>query len=284
MWNLQQKRIALINDLTGFGRCSLAVSLPILSVMGIECCPLPTAVLSNHTGFESYFLDDYTDKILPYFEEWKKLDLHFDAVYTGFLGSERQAVYINHIFEALPDTVKMIVDPAMADNGQPYASCNAALCASMRTLVSHADVVTPNLTEACILTDTVYTSRYDEGLLQDLCCKLKRLGAKNIVITGLESKTHISNYIMSGKNTAMVSSPKRSVSRAGTGDVFSSIVAGNVVNNVDLYTAVRQAADFVEKAMELSDCMNIPPQCGICFEQLLNDGWLSASLEHHSSK
>lgn len=276
MQKFRQKRIALINDLTGFGRCSLTVSLPILSVMGIECCPLPTAILSNHTGFDSYFLDDYTEKILPYFEEWQKLNLHFDGIYTGFLGSERQAACINQIFEVLPDTVRIIVDPAMADNGKPYASCNAALCESMRMLVSHADVITPNLTEACILTDVDYTSHYDENFLKDICYRLRRLGAKNIVITGLESETHISNYIMTENNTAFVHSSRRPVLRAGTGDVFASVIAGNVINNVDLYTAVRQAAKFVEKAMELSDQMNIPPQQGVCFEYFLNSGLLSS--------
>lgn len=276
MQEFQQKRMALVNDLTGFGRCSLTVSIPILSAMGIECCPLPTAVLSNHTGFDSYFLDDYTEKIKPYFEEWQKLNLHFDGIYTGFLGSERQAAYINQIFESLPDTVK-IVDPAMADNGKPYASCNAALCESMRMLVSHADVVTPNLTEACILTDIDYTNRYDENLLKNLCHRLKKLGAKNIVITGLESETYISNYIMTESGTAFVHSKKRPILRAGTGDVFASVVAGNIVNHVDLYTAVKQAANFVEKAMELSDQMNIPPQQGVCFEYLLKSGLLSDS-------
>lgn len=269
MQEFQQKRMALVNDLTGFGRCSLTVSLPILSAMGIECCPLPTAILSNHTGFESYFLDDYTDKLLPYFEQWQKLGLHFDGIYTGFLGSERQAAYIYRIFESLPNTVKIIVDPAMADNGKPYASCNAALCESMRMLVSRADVITPNLTEACILTDTPYTNCWDEAYLQMLCGRLNKIGAKDIVITGLESDMHISNYIWTQEQTAFVRSPKRSVLRAGTGDVFASIVAGTIINGTSLYEAVEQAADFVSKSMGLSDQMNIPPQQGVCFERLL---------------
>lgn len=270
MQDFEQKRIALINDLTGFGRCSLTVSIPILSAMGMECCPLPTAVLSNHTGFSEYFLDDYTEKIMPYFEQWKRMNLKFDGIYTGFLGSEVQVKYVGKIIQALSSGAKIIVDPAMADNGKPYASCTRELCIGMRELVAYSDVITPNLTEACILAGMEYNQEnFKESELKKLCDALKKLGAKNIIITGLETEEYVSNYVLTKNGSDFVSIKKRTQLRAGTGDVFASVVTGYFLDGIDLYTATKKAADFIAQAMDISDKMKIPPQQGVCFEKLL---------------
>lgn len=270
MQEFQQKRVALINDLTGFGRCSLTVSIPILSVMGMECCPLPTAVLSNHTGFPEYFLDDCTERMMPYFEQWQKMNLKFDGVYTGFLGSEAQVGCVGKIIRELSSGAKIIVDPAMADNGKPYASCTRELCIGMRELVAYSDVITPNLTEACILAGMDYDKEgFGKEKLKKLCDSLKKLGAKNIIITGLETDECVSNYVLTENGEDFVSAKKRTQLRAGTGDVFASVVTGCFLNGTDLYEATKKASDFVVKAMDISDKMKIPPQQGVCFEKLL---------------
>ena len=145
-----QKKIAVINDFSGFGRCSIAVSLPIISALGIQCCPLPTAIFSNHTGFSSYFWTDFTPHMAEYADEWRKLDLRFDAITSGFLGSLRQIELVKDFFRRFktPGTLT-VVDPVMGDNGALYKTYTPEMAAGMRELVREADILTPNLTEAC---------------------------------------------------------------------------------------------------------------------------------------
>ena len=159
---MHQKKLALVNDVTGYGRCSIAVALPIVSALKVQGCILPTAILSVHTGFHDYYLDDYTDHMTPYIDSWKKNDLTFDGISTGFLGSVRQ---IDMVLDFLrdfkgPDT-KVIVDPVMGDNGRIYASYTQDMCDEMRRLLSAADVLTPNLTEACELLGVPYRPSSD---------------------------------------------------------------------------------------------------------------------------
>ena len=157
MTQYHQKKIAMINDLSGYGRCSITAALPVLAALKIQCCPVPTSVLSNHTGFPVYFFDDYTDKMEPYVEKWKELGLSFDGIVSGFLGSERQIQIVkNMITEFKGPETKVIVDPIMGDHGEAYATYTEAMCRKMKELAEMADVLTPNLTEACILTDRPY--------------------------------------------------------------------------------------------------------------------------------
>ena len=139
MPNYHQKKIAMINDLSGYGRCSLTVALPILSAMGIQCCPVPTSILSNHTGFPVYYFDDYTDHMEPYIEKWKELGLTFDGIATGFLGSERQIEIVKDMIAAFrtPGT-KVLVDPIMGDHGIAYATYTPSMCSRMRELAGRA--------------------------------------------------------------------------------------------------------------------------------------------------
>lgn len=156
--------VAAVNDMSGFGRCSLTVAIPILSAMGVQCCPLPTALLSNHTGYPTYYFSDYTDSMEVYYKEWLKLDLDFAAVYSGFLGSEKQVSIVMEMIEAFRKKQAAkgiavplaVIDPVMGDNGAVYATYTDELCAKMRQLVSVADIITPNLTEACILLEEDY--------------------------------------------------------------------------------------------------------------------------------
>ena len=156
----QQKKIALINDITGFGRCSIAVELPLISALKVQACPLPTAILSVHTGFPTYFIDDYTDRMKDYIASWKKNGLTFDGISTGFMNSLEQIdIVIDFIHQfKQPDTI-VIVDPVMGDYGKLYASYTEKLCAEMRRLMQYADVITPNLTEACQLLGIPYPEK-----------------------------------------------------------------------------------------------------------------------------
>lgn len=179
-----QKKIAVINDLSGFGRCSIAVALPLISHLGVQCCPLPTAIFSNHTGFNSFYFDDYTHSMGPYMAEWEKLGLEFEGILTGFLGSEQQIGLVEQFIETFStERTTVIMDPVMGDNGRPYATYTPELCQEMKRLVRHADILTPNLTEACILTDTPYQVWFSEGQLLDMARRLCDQGPEKVVVT-----------------------------------------------------------------------------------------------------
>lgn len=150
----KQKKIAAINDISGFGRCSITVSLPVISHMKVQCCPLPTAIFSNHTGYASYFFDDYTEKMPEFIDNWKKLGLSFEGITTGFLGSKRQIEIVEKFLSEFKNKeTKVIIDPVMGEDGKPYATYTDEMCGEMKKLVCHADILTPNLTEACLLTE-----------------------------------------------------------------------------------------------------------------------------------
>ena len=153
----RQKKIAMVNDLSGYGRCSLTVAIPILSAMKVQCCPIPTSILSNHTGFPVYFFDDYTEKMGEFIHKWKELELTFDGIVSGFLGSEAQIEIVMDVIRQFgQEDTKVIIDPIMGDHGETYATYTPAMCSHMKELVSMGDIVTPNLTEACILTGRTY--------------------------------------------------------------------------------------------------------------------------------
>lgn len=177
MTHNNQKKIAAINDYSGFGRCSIAVELPIISALKVQCCPVPTSILSNHTGFESFFFKDFTDSMQEYINEWKKLDLHFDGICTGFLGSHRQIAIVEGFFESFKtNDNKIIIDPVMGDYGKIYPTYTKETCQEMKKLIKYADIITPNLTEACILTDEEYNVLCSNQDLLRIARKLSDMG------------------------------------------------------------------------------------------------------------
>jgi pyridoxal kinase len=266
-----QKKIAIINDISGFGRCSIAVELPIISVMKIQACPLPTSVFSNHTGFESFFFDDYTDKMDFYMNEWKKLDLRFNGICTGFLGSKEQIVIVEKFFELFRDKNTLtIIDPVMGDYGKLYATYNMEMCLEMKKLVGYADVITPNLTEACILTDTEYHEDWTFEELEELVEKLAENGPDKIVITGITMNGNVENFCYEkGEKPYVIVTEHIGKSRSGTGDIFAAIIAADAVNGVDFKTSVKKAADFISKCILRSIEMDLPLTDGVCFEEFL---------------
>lgn len=268
-----QKKIAVINDFSGFGRCSIAVSLPIISAMKIQCCPLPTAIFSNHTGFKSFFWTDYTEHMDAYAEEWKKLDLKFDGIATGFLGSEHQLEIVqNFLARFKTEKTVVLVDPVMGDYGKLYPTYSHSLAEGMRALVRFADILTPNLTEACVLAGVPYREDMTELELYDLCTSLASLGPKRIVVSGLERGDSLGNFIYeAGQSPAFLLEKRTGPNRSGTGDVFASIIAGSVINGVPFQESVRRASAFVAKSIRRSVEMDIPTTDGICFEEFLTE-------------
>lgn len=271
----RQKKIALVNDVTGYGRCSIAVELPLISALKIQGCVLPTAVLSVHTGFPAYYMDDYTERMPAYIESWKQNKLAFDGILTGFLGSARQSdTVLAFIRDFKQAATKVIVDPVMGDYGRLYPSYTEDMCRKMRRLLMVADVITPNLTEACRLLDIPYP---DQGQispeqLEHMASALTAQGPSQLVLTGLHEGEYLLNYIYeTGKEPEIQRVKKIGSDRSGTGDVFAAIVAGRIVQGKTLSEAVHSAADFVSKAMVYTEELQLPHNCGLAFEEFLTD-------------
>ena len=268
-----QKKLAVINDLSGFGRCSIAVELPIISAMKIQCCFVPTTIFSNHTGFASFFLEDFTDKMRPYMDEWRKLELHFQGICTGFLGSPEQIAIVSDFLRDFKekDTV-VIVDPVMGDYGKMYPTYSMETCLKMRELIPLADIVTPNLTEACILAGIPYEEKWSRKKLLWLAQHLSAMGPEKVVITGIIQGEFIANYCYEkGKEPCMFRTVKAGTQRSGTGDIFASIVAADAVNGVSFEQSVKKAGRLIKKCIVKSIEMGIPLTDGVCFEEFLHN-------------
>lgn len=268
-----QKKIAVISDLSGFGRCSLTVSLPIISMMKVQCCPLPTSIFSNHTGYPQFFFEDFTPNMEEYMNQWKNLNLKFNGICTGFLGSEAQIKIVKKFIENFKDdNTVFVMDPVMGDNGKTYSTYTPGLCRNMKELVPYADILTPNVTEACILTDVnIEYNNIDLDLVKKLAYTLSEQGPKKIVITGFPQDDYICNLCYEiGNEPKIIRTSKVGTERSGTGDIFSSIVAADAVNGVDFYTSVNKAAEFIKMCILESVKMNIPLTDGVCFEEVLH--------------
>jgi pyridoxine kinase len=271
MCHNNQKKIAVINDISGFGRCSVAVSLPIISTLGIQCCPVPTSIFSNHTGFEHYFFDDYTDKMQQYIDNWKILGLEFNGIMTGFLGSIKQIQIVKQFIKDFKkENTLVLVDPAMGENGRAYATYTEEMCLEMKQLVEHADIITPNVTEACILTGTAYKEKFTNKELFAMADKLLTVGARHVVISGVDKGYYVGNVVAAhSMEPKLINVKKTGDFRSGTGDIYASIIAGDMVNHVDFETSVRRAADFVKKAIIATEKLGIPKTDGLAFEEIL---------------
>ena len=270
-----QKKIALINDVTGFGRCSIAVMAPIVSAMKIQAVTVPTAILSAHTQFPEYYFDDYTSKMRDYIQTYKDLNLHFDAIASGFLGSEEQVDIVIDFFKTFKkESVFTLVDPVMGDYGKLYETYTPSLCEKMKALVHYADILTPNLTELCTLTDVKYrTEGFNDAELAEMCRMLTEQGPEHIVVTGIPyNSKQIMNFVYSkGEEPRIVMVDRIGGDRSGTGDVISSIIAGMYMNGHDFYESVKKAADFVSKCLRYCEDNNVPTHWGLCFEMYLRD-------------
>lgn len=269
---IHQKKLALVNDVTGYGRCSIAVALPIVSALKVQGCILPTAILSVHTGFHDYYLDDYTDHMTPYIESWKKNGLTFDGISTGFLGSARQIdIVLDFLRDFKGPHTLAIVDPVMGDNGQLYPSYTQEMCDEMRRLLAYADVVTPNVTEACELLNLPYRS--DRDLSEDdfaaMAKALADKGPQGVILTGIHNGPYIGNFIYDQGKMSWVRAKKVGGDRSGTGDVFTAIVSASVVRGESLEQAVQKASDFICRVMAYTEELDLPHNAGLAFEEYL---------------
>lgn len=268
--------VAVANDLSGYGRCSLCVALPILAAMGLQGCPVPTAILSNHTGFPSCTFEDTTDRMEAYLAEWRKLDLCFDGVCTGFLGGEGQAAILGRLLDedCRADAVKL-VDPAMADGGALYSTCSPALVEAMKTLVAKSTVTTPNLTEACLLTGTPYAAVASlagaalEEAVFNMAERIAATGPAQVVVTGIVQGDEIANLVVDHGARYVLRAPHATRSFAGTGDVFAAALCGFLMRGTPLREAVERVARFVAEATAHTLALDLPATDGIEFEAYL---------------
>lgn len=265
--------VAAINDLSGSSRCSLTVALPVLAAMGMQCSVLPTAILSNHTGYENYFFEDYTDNMEKFSHNWQKQNLRFDCIYSGFLGSDRQIKIVeNFIADFKTDNTKVLIDPVMGDNGKIYTTYTPKMCSEMKQLASLADVITPNITEACALADEEYNGEFiTEQKAHTLAEKIHSMGAKSIVITGIKSGESISNYVYSNGEGRIFTSMITPKYYTGTGDLFASVLCGLVTKGKDIFESVKFTTTYVHKVTEYSLNMNMHENEGVCFEKFMRE-------------
>lgn len=262
---LKQKSIAIVNDISGFGRCSITVSLPILSAMGISCGIVPTAILSNQTEYPDYTMLDFTPYMEEYIQKWKSLQFSFDAIYTGFLGSAKQISIIENFIDQFHFSNR-IIDPVMGDHGVIYDSYTLEMCQQMKSLVSRATLVTPNVTELCLLTDTPYCENLTLSDIEKMCQTLAQSGPSNIIVTGITASDTIGNAIYTDETFEVLYNQKILPLRPGTGDVFASIVAGSYLHKQDLRKCVQLASDYIVDCLKTSQKMDVPINDGVCFE------------------
>ncbi len=244
---MEYKRVLTVQDISCVGQCSLTVALPIISACGVETCVLPSAVLSTHTaGFSGFTFRDLTEDMPAVAAHWQKEQITFDAIYTGYLGSTEQIEHVKTLFSTVLKTGGLrVVDPAMADNGKLYPLFDMPFVEAMKGLCGVADVVVPNLTEACFLTDTPYVEQYDRAFIDALVAKLHALGAKTVVFTGVSFAEGTTGVLVSENGVAhYYEHPKRQNSCHGTGDIYASAFVGALVRGKGAVEAARIAADY----------------------------------------
>ncbi|MBR4060226.1 MAG: pyridoxamine kinase [Lachnospiraceae bacterium] len=278
------RKLALIHAFSGFGHSTMSVILPVVSAMGVQGCPLPTAIFSNHTGFPEWYKLDFTEHMVPYAEAWNRLELKFDGIYSGYLGSGAQCDAVLKLVKAHPEAI-FFLDPVMGDHGRLYSAITPEHVAAMKKLVTYAQYILPNITEACILTDTTYKEAFSQEEICDIISKLHAMGPSHVVITGLHDSNMFTNYISelcdtnypsdvvlpSGSDVRIktITLPAAGNSRPGTGDIFGSVVVSGILKGQPLEQSVQKAARFVSDCIKISDENNLPVREGTCFELVL---------------
>ncbi len=271
----KQKRVAAIHDISCVGRCSLTVALPILSAAGFDTSVLPTAILSTHTGgFEGFTYRDLTEDIKPISDHWQSLNLHFDALYSGFLGSFEQIDLVADLFDTFRsnDTLVM-VDPVMADNGVLYSIYSPEMARGMTKLCAKADIIVPNLTEAAFLLDEDYIGEnYSQEYIETTLKKLSSLGSKMVVLSGVTFEKDKLGAAAFNSETGKISysfNDKIDGYFHGTGDVFGSALLSTLLNNFPLEEATQIAVDYTHMCISLTQKAEQEKRYGVCFEKAI---------------
>lgn len=267
------KKVAVINDMSGIGKCSLTVAIPIISCLNVQPCPFPTALLSSQTGYPYFSFLDFTDEMIRYKEAWNKLKVKFDAIYTGFLGSERQIDIVSEFILEHKESL-IIVDPVMGDHGLMYKTYTKEMCDKMKHLVECAHIVTPNATESCILTGKDYEENKNNlEFFKERAMEIAAMGPEKVVITGIVQDNTIHNLAYDKKNNEFftVSCEYNHRSFSGTGDMFASILCGMLLNNFNMKVSVEKATNFIHKAIEYTAQFETNPNEGVMFEKFLGE-------------
>lgn len=276
LYRMEPQRVAAIHDMSGFGRCSLTVILPTMSTMGMQVVPVPTAILSAHTGgLGEVAVRDLTDYINPALEHYKRLGIGFDCIYSGFLGSAEQIGLCRNFFETYPDAM-VVVDPVMGDHGKAYRTCTPELQKGMGELVCHADIITPNLTEVCILLGQEYpTGPLSIQQAKSMLVRLGEMGPRWVVMTGINLETGILSNLGYEHDTSRfwrVDSSYVPVSYPGTGDIFASVFTGGLLGGDSFPIAMERATRFVEVVIKTTYSYGTDTRYGVLLEKSLR--WL----------
>lgn len=271
---MKQKRVLAVHDLSCVGRCSLTVALPILSAAGLEASALPTAVLSTHTGgFTGMTFRDLTQDLPAIFQHWKTLDLAFDAIYTGYLGSAEQVALVEQLFDAFRgEQTKIIVDPVMGDHGKLYPGMSEKMPQLMKRLCQRADVIVPNQTEAALMLGRPYLETPDQAEVDDLMQALCEMTQASVVLTGIspeEGKLGAAVYDRETGQSACPAAPHMPGSYHGTGDVYASALTGAYMVGKTLVQAAQIAADFTQQSIVETLPLGLETRYGVCFERAL---------------
>ena len=264
-------RIAAIHDLCGYGKCSLGVAIPVLSAAGCDVCPVPTGLFSSHTAFPGWYMHDTTNMLSDYLAAWRGIDVEIDAVYSGFLGAPEQVDRIQETYETYPDALR-VVDPVMADHGKIYPTYTPELCDAMKGLACGADILTPNLTEAAIILDQEWTgSNLNDEEVRDIIERLLDMGAKYVVLKGIQRDDGFVRNFVSGQNCDMVELKNDYLPYMlhGTGDLYCSCLLAAVMAGRPLTEAVAFAGSFVHDAILVSCKQPNFQDRGVSFETLL---------------
>ena len=265
---MKTKKILTMQDLSCVGQCSLTVALPILSRYGIETCVLPTAVLSNHTMFKGWSYLDLTPEIPAIYENWKNNGIRFDAFLLGYLGKAELMALAERCFDGFSNgNAPVIIDPVFADNGKLYGGFDLNYVAEMRKLIKRADIILPNVTEACFLTETPYESSCDIEFVKKLAKKLAAITNATVIITGAERDGKIGELIYCGGQFDEVLLEKLPAKRHGTGDIFASVFTANYLQGKSLIDSCYAASGFVIDCLKRTDDGHF---YGVHFEEVLN--------------
>ncbi len=281
------KKIAVVNDLSGFGRCSLTAAISVISAMGVQPCPLPTAILTAQTEYPSYYLSDCTDHMEHFRREWEKMGQTFDGIYTGFVASEAQIHEIFRFIETFGTPgAFLLVDPIMGDDGVKYDTFTPTLLEQMKILSRKADIITPNVTELCLLADIDFahiqklsrrrgSKKEILKILRQTALSFGKDGPRHIIITGVhftdkQGISQIGNFYVTGEETFFYFVPYIGKSYSGTGDLFASCVAAGVARGDTIPDTIHRAGDFLEAAIKDSVREQIPENDGVNYEKYLS--------------
>lgn len=268
------KKVIAVHDLSGFGRCSFSVIIPTLSALGVQVCPLPTAVLSTHTGgYTGFTFRDLTEDVVPYFDHLLSLGTDFHAFYSGFLGNACQIEQVEYMIDRVKDSMTVLVDPVMGEDGELYSTYNSDMMHGMKRLVSNAHIITPNVTEACFLIDEEPKAEYTPEDIERMVRSLCRITKGNVVVTGIEGDRSVNcAFSEDGGITVGFTSNKR-VGRQypGTGDIFASVLLGRYMQGMSMEASIKNASAFVRSVMEYSVQFDYPEREGVLLEAKLHE-------------